>query len=64
MGITVLDGQKLNPLEVLLVQEYYDKQGITNYTMALGNDCIWCWRGQINEYFVFRNGQIVDVQVD
>jgi hypothetical protein len=54
----------LNPFEVLLVQEHYKKRGIDYYTLTRGNDCIWAYYGQINEYFIFRNGKIADIQID
>ena len=54
----------LNPLEVLLVCEHYEKRGVKHYTLARGNDCIWAYRGVINEYFIFRGGKLVDIQID
>jgi hypothetical protein len=54
----------LNLFEVMLVQEHYRKRGIKCYTLTKGNDCIWAYHGAINEYFIFRNGQIADIQID
>lgn len=54
----------LNPLEVILVCEHYAKRGIKNYNLIPGNDCIWAYYGRINEYFIFRDGRLVDVQID
>jgi hypothetical protein len=54
----------LDPLEVLLVAEHLEGRGIDYYTLAQGNDCIWAYYGQINEYFIFRDGRIVDIQID
>jgi mannose-6-phosphate isomerase-like protein (cupin superfamily) len=54
----------LNPLEVILVCEHYEKRGVKHYTLARGNDCIWAWHGRINEYFIFRDGKLVDIQID
>jgi hypothetical protein len=58
----------LNPLEVLVVAEHYKEQGVTNYELLPGNRCIWATRGSssvpINEYFVFRDGRLVDIQID
>jgi hypothetical protein len=48
----------------MLVQEHYRKRGIKCYTLTKGNDCIWAYHGAINEYFIFRNGQIADIQID
>jgi len=54
----------LNPLEVLTVCEHYAKRGVTHYTLAKGNNCIWAYYGFINEYFIFRDGRLVDIQID
>ena len=54
----------LNPLEVLVVTEALAKKGITHYTLAQGNDCIWAYYGSINEYYIFAKGLLVDVQID
>jgi len=63
----MIDG-RLNPLEVLLVTEHYKARGIEEYELMPGNDCIWSWRGSsnrpINEYFIFREGRLVDIQID
>jgi hypothetical protein len=55
---------ELNPLEVLLVCQHYEQRGIAHYTLTKGNDCIWAYRGQFNEYFIFRDGAIVEIQID
>jgi len=62
--VTINCANELNPLEVLIVADHYEKRGIKSYTMTKGNDCIWCYRGNINEYFIFRDGKLVDIQVD
>ena len=56
----------LNPLEVILVEEYMTRvfPKVTHYTMTHGNDCIWVYYSHMNLYFIFRNGKIVDVQID
>jgi hypothetical protein len=56
----------LNPLEVLLVEDYMSKNysGVTHYTMTEGNECIWVYYSRINMYFIFRAGQIHDIQID
>lgn len=56
----------LNPLEVILVEEYMAKHSpkVTAYTMTRGNDCIWVYYSYMNLYFIFRNGKIADVQID
>jgi hypothetical protein len=54
----------LNEFEVILVHEDMRKRGIVNYDMRPGNDCIWVNYGLVNCYYIFRNGQIADVQYD
>lgn len=56
----------LNPLEVIQVDDYMVKHypKVTHYTMTEGNDCIWVYYRNMNLYFVFRDGRIVDVQID
>jgi hypothetical protein len=54
----------MNEFEVMLVVEAMRKQGITEYTMRPGNDCIWVSYGMINCYYIFRDGKIADVQFD
>ena len=54
----------LNPLEVIMVCEHYAQRGIKNYNLIPGNDCIWAYYGRINEYFIFRDGRLVDIQID
>jgi hypothetical protein len=58
----------LNPLEVLVVAEHYEKQGVDHYELLPGNRCIWATRGSssvpINEYFIFNEGRLVDIQID
>ena len=54
----------LNPLEVMLVDEELKKRGITSYNLLPGNGCIWAYYNLVNEYYIFREGRLVDVQVD
>lgn len=56
----------LNPLEVILVEEWMTQRlpKVTHYTMTEGNDCVWVYYGSMNLYFVFKNGRVVDVQID
>ena len=56
----------LNPLEVILVEDYMTRvfPKVTHYTMTEGNDCIWVYYSHMNLYFIFREGRIVDVQID
>ena len=54
----------LNPLEVLVVTEHLKNKGVEHYTLTPGNDCIWAYYGAINEYYIFKNGYLVDIQID
>jgi len=54
----------LNELEVLVVAEYLKNKGVESYTLTQGNECIWAYYGVINEYYIFREGRLVDVQID
>jgi hypothetical protein len=47
-----------------MVCEHYAQRGIKNYNLIPGNDCIWAYHGRINEYFIFRDGKLVDIQID
>jgi len=57
---------KLNPLEVILVEDYMTKRypNVTHYTMTQGNECIWVYYSYINMYFIFHAGKIHDIQID
>jgi len=55
---------KLNELEVLVVADHLERKGIESYTLTEGNNCIWAYYGRINEYYIFRDGAIVDIQID
>ena len=54
----------LNEFEVLVVADHLKSKGIENYTLTQGNACIWAYYGQINEYYIFREGRLVDIQID
>jgi len=54
----------LNEFETIIVAEHLKNKGVTSYTLARGNDCIWAYYGRINEYYIFSKGQLVDNQID
>ena len=54
----------LNEFEVLQVADRLERKGVKSYTLTQGNACIWAYYGQINEYYIFRDGEIADIQVD
>lgn len=55
---------EVNSLEALLVQADLQSKGIEHYTMRPGKDCIWVSYGLVDCYYIFREGRIVDIQVD
>ena len=54
----------MNEFEVILVQDDLAKKGVENYNLYPGNNCIWVQYHQVNCYYIFREGKIVDVQYD
>jgi len=56
----------IDPVEVELVKEYMTRvhPNVTVYTMTTGNKCVWVYYSHINMYFIFREGKILDVQID
>ena len=58
----------INELELMVVMDHLQKRGTTSATIYSGNDCIWVASGSssipINEYFIFRGGKLVDIQID
>ena len=55
---------ELNEFEVMIVAEKLKIQGVEHYQLLPGNDCIWATYGRINEYYIFRDGKLVDIQID
>ena len=60
--------KSLNEFEVMIVVEHYRERGVEHYELLPGNRCIWATRGSasvpINEYFIFNEGKLVDIQID
>jgi hypothetical protein len=54
----------LNELEVMIVADRLRAAGVDSYTLARGNNCIWAYYGHINEYYIFKEGHLVDIQID
>ena len=58
----------INELELIVVMDHLKKRGTEYANIYKGNDCIWVATGSssrpINEYFIFREGQLVDIQID
>lgn len=65
--ISVRD-KDINELELLVVLEYLKKRGTNYAAIYKGNNCIWVASGSsscpINEYFIFNQGRLVDIQID
>lgn len=65
---TVYRPEALNEFEMIKVADWMEKRYPNQfYTMTPGNDCVWVYWGSsvpMNLYFIFRNGEIADVQVD
>ena len=49
-----------------VVMDYLEARGTKYASIYNGNDCIWVASGfnALNEYFIFRNGKLVDIQAD
>jgi hypothetical protein len=60
--------QDINELELIVVMDHLEKRGTKWADIYKGNDCIWVASGSsscpINEYFIFREGRLVDIQID
>ena len=54
----------LNEFEVLQVAEHLKKHGVDSYSLTQGNGCIWAYYGVINQYYIFKDGLLVDIQID
>lgn len=58
----------INEFELMVVLEKLTQRGTTWATILPGNECVWVSTGSssvpINEYFIFREGRLVDVQID
>lgn len=61
-------GKNFNELELLVVLDRLEQRGTKYATILEGNGCIWVSSGSssvpINEYFIFRDGKLVDIQID
>jgi hypothetical protein len=52
-------------MDYQIVREYMmRKYPSAIYNMAKGNDCIWVAFNNLNMYFIIRDNEIVDIQVD
>ena len=58
----------MNEFEVILVQQDLMHKGYHDFRLQPGNGCVWAvvcsgamW---LDFYYIFRDGQIADIQVD
>ena len=58
----------INEFELIIVMNKLEEFGVKHATIYPGNDCVWVARGSasipINEYYIFREGRLVDIQID
>jgi len=66
--ITVSNADQINEFELIVVMDKLKERGTEWATIRPGNDCVWVSSGSssvpINEYFIFRQGHLVDIQID
>ena len=55
---------RLNPLEVIIIEEELRRRGVDYYDMRPGNDCVWVSSPGLETYWIFREGRLVDIQID
>ena len=54
----------VNEFEAIVVMEDLQKKGIQFATLTPGNDCVWAYWSNQNWYYIFREGRLVDIQID
>ena len=58
----------VNEFELIVVLDKLKERGTEYATIMPGNECVWVASGSssvpINEYFIFRQGRLVDIQID
>jgi hypothetical protein len=66
--ISVSNAADLNEFELIIVMDKLKERGTTWAEIRPGNKCVWVSTGSssvpINEYFIFNQGKLVDIQVD
>ena len=55
---------QIEQYKVDLITANLAAKGVTNFELRNGNNCIWVSYGYIDAYYIFRDGKIVDIQVD
>lgn len=65
MPARIPNPENLNSLEVIQVIDFMtERYPDHHYTITAGNNCVWVYWGNMNLYFMFRDGRIIDIQVD
>jgi hypothetical protein len=58
----------MNEFEVMQVQEDLAQKGYFDFELQPGNDCVWAavrsGSAWLDFFYIFRDGQIADIQVD
>lgn len=58
----------VNEFELIIVLDKLKEQRIEHATVRPGNDCVWVSWGSssvpMNAYYIFREGRLVDIQID
>lgn len=62
--ISIVQGDQISVNELWIVRERLRQQGVTVASIRPGNGCVWVSRGLVEEYYIFRDGRLVDIQVD
>jgi hypothetical protein len=60
--------REVNAFERLVIAEDLRQRGYDSFEMRPGNECVWVSvpRGgfSLEMYYIFRDGKLVDVQID
>lgn len=68
MAARIETPENLNTFEVMQVMDYMERTyPKVHYHVRSGNGCVWVYWGNtvpMNLYFLFRDSQIADIQVD
>jgi hypothetical protein len=54
----------VNEFEALVVLDELRKLNVKSATMRPGNRCVWVSYNQLETYWIFDNGRLVDIQID
>jgi hypothetical protein len=60
----IIHPEDLNEFEMIRVMDHLKEQGVTDYTMRPGHNCIWVSYGLVDSYYIFNQGELIDIQFD